>query len=284
VVKPVATVVLGLAMLDVRFLAEPAVAVALRPPVLHASILSLPDLIPGSLTALGWLELTLAISVTLLVHLVRTGTDVLVWLSPFPFVDAIASSLADVYTVVMIAIALFLPRVAAVACALQLVACVLLAGFMARVAGVMLRLLAGGWGLAGNERRQPPGLVVRHIGSQDAVWCWVSRGGPCGRWATTWAWTSAGELNLAARSWWRWRKTTHDIGDGRHVAVMDGLLAREVSLRQGAIPIAVLRFPSDRSVAAKALVEALTRQGTRLDDATAGGTRLEARARAQVTV
>jgi len=145
-VKPAATVVLGLAILDARFAPAAPVTATLSGFALRADLVPLPQLSGWHLPALGWFELGLAIAVSLLVHLVRSATDLVAWLSPFPFVDALVSGLADIYAVAMIATALLFPRVAVVLGALQLVACLLAARAMLRVTWAFVRrALRGIW-------------------------------------------------------------------------------------------------------------------------------------------
>jgi hypothetical protein len=277
VVKPVTVAMFGLALLDLRIPVEAPQASLLAMPGL--ATISLPTM---SLPAWGWFEVALAISVTLLVHLVRAGSDLLVWLSPFPLIDALLSTLADLYTVVMIGLAFLFPRAAAVACTLQLAGCILVAGWMARVIFTALRLLGGRLGLASGHLRRPPAAIAARPGGEVASWCWTQAGGPAGRFATTWAWLDGGTLRLASRGWWRWREVAHPLGAGRHAAIEDGLLARDVWLRQGPQVVAQLRFPIDRGAEAYALGVAMGRAGTGLDDATGSGPRLPARARSQV--
>lgn len=259
VVKPVATVIFGLAVVEMgtsRWREDQWVLAAGALPVSIAGV---------DLGAMDLLRLGLAALVALLVHGVRAMVDFLAWLKPVPFVDAAVSTVAEVYTLGMMALVAFLPAVAAAAFLLQALACALLAGWLRRVSGAALRLTSGIFGSSAPSTEPVPGWIAATAGGAPAVPALVERGRPWGRWAKVHLAVLGGELLVFGRRRLRRRCERVRLA-GRTAQVTVGLVADRLSLRDGGERL-VLAFPKDRFPDLRALEARLSAAGVPLEGA-----------------
>ncbi len=224
----------------------------------------------------------MAVLAASLVHFVRTAGEVVVWLSPIPFIDAAVGVLVDGYSVVMVMVALLLPELAAVLCTIQFIVCLIVATHAFRVCSVLLSLTSGFFSSRQREVSTIPSprAVAEKAGGRDVVACWARRGGAGGPWRTTWAWVSGGRLWLATSVRLKWRFRSHEFDKASHISVSEGAASIEVALREGSRSVATAAFRLDCRAHAAALVDALASSGLPLDDARPGGRRLPAALRA----
>jgi hypothetical protein len=230
----------------------------------------------------GVFPVIMAVLAASLVHLVRTAAEVVVWLSPIPFIDAAVGVLVDAYSIFMVLAALLLPELAAVLCTMQLVVCLFVASHAFRVCSGVASLAGGFFSSRQDDVSTvtPPRAVAEKAGVRGIVPCWARRGGAGGPWRTTWAWVSGGQLWLATRVRLQWRYWSHPLAKVSHVSAAEGVVSIEVAVREGSRALATVAFRLDRRAHAATLIDALSAAGLPLDDARPGGLRLPAALRA----
>jgi hypothetical protein len=267
VIKPFAVALFSISMLQ-STTTHLALAPGASDPI-YASVIGVGQFAHVNLDPMRWFAVALAATVALFVHSVRSMADFAATLVPIPFLDAAVSFVADAYAIVMMLLLVFAPTAAAVICVVQLLACILVAGWLYRVCSLFVRLVVAAWFPVRKEQPQAAPRDVREdAGARTIIRTWIERGRSWPKFSTVFLYREATVLHIVGRKRWRRYRAAVDLRRIRWAAIEDGLLADTLTLHagEGSTPTFCFGFVKNDPDARRSLESELRDAGVAVDD------------------